>query len=160
MSRSEPELRFFTQLLPLFVTFFCFLLTLLGLKYQSSRATLFPEHGAIVLLIIIDVFTCTVALAVMTQSTSNTSYRMFFKSVRSISGDFAYDLLFLILFPPFGCGSSLLQVYLFLYVYFMPLTNKFSKCCQEILQSISHYTSNACHILCNWFKYNFPFQSI
>ena len=34
------------------------------------------------------------------------------------------------------------------------------KCCQEILQSISHYTSNACHILCNWFKNNFPFQSI
>ena len=80
-SRSEPELRFFTALLALFGFLFSFLLTLLGLKYQSSGAALFHEHGAIMLLLTIDVCTCTIALATAMLQTSNPRYLPFFKSV-------------------------------------------------------------------------------
>ena len=159
MSRSETELRFFTQLLPLFGTFFGFLLTLIGLKYQSSGATLFHEHGTILLLIIIDVFTCIVALAVTILSATNTSYHLFFKSVCLISGAFACDLLLLVLYPPFGWFIFTICVLVLIYLLHSSY-QQILKCCKEILQSISHYTFNAFHILCNWFKQNFPSQSI
>ncbi|KAM3685332.1 hypothetical protein ACJW31_11G109900 [Castanea mollissima] len=81
VSRSEPELRSFTALLALFGFLFTFLLALLGLKYQSSDVALFHEHGAIMLLLTIDVCTCTIALAAAMLRTSNPRYMPFFKSV-------------------------------------------------------------------------------
>lgn len=77
----EPELRSFTALLALFGFLFTFLLALLGLKYQSSDVALFHEHGAIMLLLTIDVCTCTIALAAAMLRTSNPRYMPFFKSV-------------------------------------------------------------------------------
>uniref|UniRef100_A0A2N9GJI9 Uncharacterized protein n=1 Tax=Fagus sylvatica TaxID=28930 RepID=A0A2N9GJI9_FAGSY len=72
------EVHLFTGLIALFGFFFGFLLTLIGLKYQSS------------------------ALAAVILTTFNPSYLPFLKSVSLISGAFACDCSYLIVVPPFG----------------------------------------------------------
>ena len=157
-SRSEPELRFFTALLALFGFLFSFLLTLLGLKYQSSGAALFHEHGAIMLLLTIDVCTCTIALATAMLQTSNPRYLPFFKSVCLISGAFASDLLLLILVPPYGWFVFVVCVFILIYLVYGSY-EQILNCSQEFLGSISNCTSHAIHILCNWFRENLQFQT-
>ena len=158
LSRSEPELRFFTALLALFGFLFSFLLTLLGLKHQSSGAALFHEHGTIMLLLTIDVCTCTIALAAAMLQTSNPRYIPFFKSVCLISGAFASDLLLLILFPPFGWFVFIIFVFILICLVYGSY-EQILNCSQEFLGSISSCTSHCIHILCNWFQENFQFQT-
>ena len=156
-SRSEPELRFFTALLALFGFLFSFLLALLGLKYQSSGAALFHEHGAIMLLLTTDVCTCTIALATAMLQTSNPRYLPFFKSVCLISGAFASDLLLLIL-PPYGWFVFIVCLFILIYLVYGSY-EQILNCSQEFLGSISNCTSHAIHILCNWFRENLQFQT-
>jgi hypothetical protein len=153
------EVRLFTGLIGLFGFFLGFLLTLVGLKYQSSAAALFHAHSAIMVLLIIDVCTCTIALAAVILTTFNTSYLPFLKSVSLISGAFACDLLILIIVPPFGWFIFTIWVFVLVCL----LYGKYQyilQCCQEILQSISHSTFDAFDVLCNWFQQNFLSQSI
>ena len=147
------------MLIALFGFFFGFLLTLVGLKYQGSCATLFHAHSAIMVLLIIDVCSCTIALAMVTLTTFNTSYLPFLKSVSLISGAFACDLLILIIVPPFGWFIFTIWVFILVCL----LYGKYQhilQCCQGILQSISHSTSDAFDVSCNWFQQNFLSQSI
>ena len=153
------EVRLFTGLIALFGFFFGFLLTLVGMKYQSSGATLFHAHSVIMVLLIIDVCTCTIALAAVILTTFNTSYLPFLKSVSLISGAFACDLLILIIVPPFGWFIFTIWVFILVCL----LYGKYQhilQCCQGILQSISHSTSDAFDVSCNWFQHNFLSQSI
>ena len=129
------------------------------MKYQGSGATLFHTHNVIIVLLVIDVCTCTIGLATVILTTFNTKYLYFLKSVSLISGAFACDLLLLILVPPFGwfiftiCVSILACL---LYGSYQEIL----KCCQEIQSSISHSTSQAFEVLCNRFQQNSLFQSI
>ena len=102
MSRSEQELRFFKQFLAVFGFSFSFLLALVGLKYQNSDGALFHEHSVIMVLLIIDVCTGTIALAMVTLPNSHNSSLLLVEFVCLICGAFACDLLILILVPPFG----------------------------------------------------------
>ena len=150
-SRSEPELRLFAALLALFGFLFSFLLALLRLKYQSSGSALFHEHGAIMLLLTIDICTCTIALAAVMLQTSNPRYIPFFKSVCLISGAFASDLLLLILVPSFGWFVFIVCVFILIYLVYGSY-EQILNCSQEFLGSISNCTSHAIHILCNCSK--------
>ncbi|XP_030962253.1 uncharacterized protein LOC115983660 [Quercus lobata] len=100
--RSEQELHFFKQFLVVFGFSFSFLLALVGLKYQNSDGALFHEHGVIMVLVIIDVCTGTIALAMVTLPNSHNSSLLLVEFVCLICGAFACDLLILILVPPFG----------------------------------------------------------
>ena len=102
MSRSEQELRFFKQFLAVFGFSFSFLLALVGLRYQNSDGALFHEHSVIMVLLIIDVCTGTIALAMVTLPNSHNSSLLLVEFVCLICGAFACDLLILILVPPFG----------------------------------------------------------
>jgi hypothetical protein len=153
------EVHLFTGLIALFGFFFGFLLTLVGLKYQSSGAALFHAHSAIMVLLIIDVCTCTIALAAVILTTFNPSYLPFLKSVSLISGAFACDLLILIIVPPFGWFIFTIWVFVLVSLLYGKYQHILQRC-QGILRSISHSTSNAFNILCNWFQPNFLSQSV
>ena len=153
------DVRLFTGLIALFGFFFGFLLTLVGMKYQSSGATLFHAHSVIMVLLIIDVCTCTIALAAVILTTFNTSYLPFLKIVSLISGAFACDLLILIIFPPFGWFIFTIWVFVLVSLLYGKY-QRILQCCQGIFRSISHSTSDAFDVLCNWFQPNFLSQSI
>ena len=72
-----------------------FLLTLIELKYQNSNDTLFHGYSPITI--------HSIELRLVTLPTSHNSSLFFFEVVSLISRPFAYDLLLLILIPPFGC---------------------------------------------------------
>ena len=135
MSRFEQELRFFEQFLVVFGFSFSFLLALIGLKYQNSNGALFHEHRVIMVLLIIDVCTGTIALAMVTLPTFRNSSLSLFEIVCLISEVFACDLLLLILVPPFGvfmfiiCAFGLVCI---LYGTYPKILNS----CQEILKSM------------------------
>ncbi|KAL4632459.1 hypothetical protein ACB092_04G052400 [Castanea dentata] len=102
MSRFEQGLSFFKQFLAVFGFSFSFLLALVGLKYQNSNGALFQEHGVIMVLLIIDVCTGAIALAMVTLPNSHNSSLLLVEFVCLICGAIACDLLILILVPPFG----------------------------------------------------------
>ncbi|KAL4607580.1 hypothetical protein ACB092_09G185600 [Castanea dentata] len=77
------------------------LLTLLQVKYQNSGNP-YQTHSATMLLFVLAVLVYTIALAGMSQLTSNTSYLPLLRCVCFIFGAFSCDLLLLILVPPFG----------------------------------------------------------
>jgi hypothetical protein len=153
------EVRLFTSLIALFGFFFGFLLTLVRFKYQSSGATLFHAHNAIMVLLIIDVCTCTIAFTAVMLTNFNVSYLPFLNSVSLISRAFANDLLILIIVPPFGWFIFTIWVFVLVCLLYGKYQHIF-QCCQEILRSISHSTFDAFDVLCNWFQQNFLSQSI
>ena len=135
MSRSEKELHFFKQFLVVFGFSFSFLLALVGLKYQNSDGALFHEHPVIMVLLIIDVCTGTIALAMVTLPTFYNSYVFLFEILCLISEAFACDLLLLILVPPFGMFMFIIFAFglvCILYGSYQRIINS----CQEILKSM------------------------
>ena len=90
-------------------------------------------------------------MAVTILPTFNRTHLPFFKGVFLISGVFAYDLILLMLVPPFGwfvftiCASVMA---LLLY----RSRRQILRCCQEIIESVWHSTSEAIHCLCDWFR--------
>lgn len=135
MSRLEQEDRLFMQLITLLGFFFSFLMTLLGINYQSSSVSLFHEHRAIMLLLIIVVFIGTTASAAVILPTSYTSYIPLFKFVCLISGAFSCDLLLLILVPAFGWFIFTICVFCLLCIFYV-LYPQLLNYCRAILQSI------------------------
>ena len=138
LSRIKQEIHSFTAWLALVGFSFSNLLILVGLMYQGSGATLFHEHNAIMLGLIIDVVTFTTALAAWVLATSNRNSPLFFKSVCLILGALACDLLLFILNPILGwviftLGASTL-VYL-LYCSYKQIFESY----QENFQSISNW---------------------
>ena len=133
------------------------LLTILGWKYQSPDVSLFDTHGALMLLLIIDVCIFTISMAVTILPTFNRTHLPFFKGVFLISGVFASDLILLMLVPPLGWFIGTICAFAILL-----LLNRSRKqileLCQEILESMWHSTSKALHRLCDWFRQSF--QSI
>ena len=106
------------------------------------------------LLLIIDVCILTISMAVTILPTFNRTHLPFFKGVFLISGVFAYDLILLMLVPPFGwfiftiCASVMA---LLLYRSRRQILGR----CQEILESVWHSISEAIHGLCDWFRQSF-----
>ena len=128
-----------------------FLLTLLGWKYQNSSVSLFHTHGAIMLLLIIDVCTFTIALAMTILPTANRTHLSLFKNVCLISGAFACNLLLLILVPLFGW--FIFTIFLFVLVWLLyGLYNQILQCCKKILEPMWHSISEAFHSLCDRFR--------
>nr|POE96736.1 hypothetical protein CFP56_43462 [Quercus suber] len=151
---NEQELHSYTKWLAVFGVLFGPLLTILGLKYQSPDVSLFDIHGALMLLLIIDVCIFTISMAVTILPTFNRTHLPFFKGVFLISGVFAYDLILLMLVPPFGwfiftiCASVMV---LLLYCSRKHILGR----CQEILEPMWHSTSEAFHSLYDWFRQSF-----
>ena len=135
MSRSEQELCFFKQLLAVFGFSFSFLLALVGLKYQNSDGALFHEHRVIMVLLILDVCTGTIALAMVTLPTFHNSSLFLFEIVCLISEVFACDLLLLILVPPFGVFMFIICAFGLVYILYGTYP-KILNSCQEILKSM------------------------
>ncbi|KAK4562284.1 hypothetical protein RGQ29_004953 [Quercus rubra] len=135
MSRFEQELRFFEQFLVVFGFSFSFLLALIGLKYQNSNGALFHEHRVIMVLLIIDVCTGTIALAMVTLPTFRNSSLFLFEIVCLISEVFACDLLLLILVPPFGVFMFIICAFGLVYILYGTYP-KILNSCQEILKSM------------------------
>ncbi|KAK4592973.1 hypothetical protein RGQ29_017207 [Quercus rubra] len=101
--KNEQEFRSYTAWLAAFAFLLGFLLTLLGLKYQNPGVSVFDTHRAIILLLILNVCTCTISLAmIIVLPTSNKTHLSFFKNVFLFSGVFACDLVLLVLIPPLG----------------------------------------------------------
>ncbi|KAK4601260.1 hypothetical protein RGQ29_010716 [Quercus rubra] len=121
------------------------LLTFLGWKFQSPDVSLFDIHGAIMLLLIIDVCIFTISMAVTILPSFNRIHLPFFKGVFLISGVVASDLILLMLAPPFGwfiftiCASVMI---LLLY----RSRREILQHCQEILKPMWHSTSEAFHV--------------
>ena len=135
MSRSEQGLRFFKQFLAVFGFSFSFLLALVGLKYRNSDGALFHEHHVIMVLLIIDVCTGTIALAMVTLPTFRNSSLFLFEIVCLISEVFACDLLLLILIPPFGVFMFIICAFGLVYILYGTYP-KILNSCQEILKSM------------------------
>ena len=152
--RNEQELHSYTKWLAVFGFMLGPLLTSLGWKYQSPDVSLFDIHGAIMLLLIIDVCIFTISMAVTILPSFNRIHLPFFKGVFLISGVLAYDLILLMLAPPFGwfiftiCASVMI---LLLY----RSRREILQHCQEILKPMWHSTFEAFHGLCDWFQQNF-----
>ena len=131
--RNEQELHSYTKWLVVFGFMLGSLLTFLGWKYQSPDVSLFDIHGAIMLLLIIDVCIFTISMAVTILLNFNRIHLPFFKGVFLISGVLAYDLILLRFAPPFGwfiftiCASVMV---LLLY----RSRREILQCCQEILE--------------------------
>ena len=100
--RNEQELCSYIKWLSIFGFVFGTLLTILKWKYQSPDISLFDIHGALMLLLIIDVCIFTISMAVTILPTFNRTHHPFFKGVFLISRIFACDLVFFMLVPPFG----------------------------------------------------------
>nr|POE81115.1 hypothetical protein CFP56_38036 [Quercus suber] len=146
-TRNEKEIRSITALLALFGFILGFLLTLVGLKYPSSGATLFHKHHAIMLGLMIDLVTFTTVLVAAMLPITNRNCFLFFQKACLFFGALACNLLIFILVTILGwvfftLGVSVL-VYLLYGSYRMIL--KFS---QENLKSIS-----------NWSRQKFQSQS-
>jgi hypothetical protein len=106
-------------------------------------------------LLVIDVCTCTTALATVILTTFNIKYLYFLKSVSLVFGAFACDLLLLILVPPFGWFIFIIWVFVLVCLLYGK-SQHILQCYQEILPSISHSTSHAFNVLCNWFQEILP----
>ena len=151
--RNEQELHSYTKWLVVFGFMLGSLLTFLGWKYQSPDVSLFDIHGAIMLLLIIDVCIFTISMAVTILPSFNRIHLPFFKGVFLISGVVASDLILLMLAPPFGwfiftiCASVMI---LLLY----RSRREILQHCQEILKPMWHSTFEAFHGLCDWFQQN------
>ena len=155
--RNEQEFHSYAKWLAVFGVLFGPLLTILGWKYQSPDVSLFDTHGALMLLLIIDVCIFTISMALTILPTFNRTHLPFFKGVFLISGVFACDLILLMLVPPFGwfiCTICASVMVLLLY----RSRRQILKLCQEIIESLWHSTSEALHGLCDWFQQSF--QSI
>ena len=152
--RNEQELHSFTKWLAVFGFMLGSLLTFLGWKYQSPNVSLFDIHGAIMLLLIIDVCIFTISMAVTILPNFNRFYLPLFKGVFLISGVLACDLILLMLAPPFGwfiftiCASVMV---LLLYQSRREILQR----CQAILEPMWDSTSKAFHGLCDCFQQNF-----
>ena len=136
-----------------------FLLTLLGWKYQSSSVSLFHTHSAIMLFLIIDVCTFTIALAMTILPTTNRTHLSLFKNVCLISEAFACNLLLFILVPLFGWFIFIIFLFVLVWLLYGSY-NQILQCCQEILEPMWHSTSTfeAFHSVCDRFQQFF--QSI
>ena len=152
--RNEQELHSYTKWLAVFGFMLGPLLTSLGWKYQSPDVSLFDIHGAIMLLLIVDVCIFTISMAMTIPPNFNRIHLPIFKGVFLIFGVFACYLILLMLAPPFGwfifttCASIMV---LLLYQSYREILLH----CQEILEPMWHSTSKAFHGLCDWFQQNF-----
>ncbi len=154
--RNDPEFHS-TTWLALFSFLIGFLLTLLGLKYQSSGVSLFHTHGAILLLLIIDVCIFTITMVMIMLASSNKSRLHLLKIVFFISGTFACNLLLLILVPLFGWFIFTIFVFVLVWLLYGSY-NKIPQYCQDIHEPIWHSTSKAFYNLSGKFRQSF--QSI
>ena len=146
-TRSEKEIRSITALLALFGFILGFLLTLVGLKYPSSGATLFHKHHAIMLGLMIDLVTFTTVLVAAMLPITNRNCFHFFQKVCLFFGALACNLLIFILVPILGWVFFTLGVSILVYLLYGSYRMIF-KFCQENLKSIS-----------NWFRQKFQYQS-
>ena len=76
----------YTKWLAVFGFVFGTLLTILKWKYQSPNISLFDIHGALMLILIIDVCIFTISMVVTILTTFNRIRHPFFKGVFLISG--------------------------------------------------------------------------
>ena len=130
------------------------LLTILGWKYQSPDVSLFDTHGALMLLLIIDVCIFTISMVATILPTFNRTHLPFFKGVFLISGVFACDLILLMLVPPFGwfiCTICASVMVLLLY----RSRKQILQLCQEILEPMWHSIFEAFYSSCDWFQQSF-----
>ncbi|KAK4580925.1 hypothetical protein RGQ29_024545 [Quercus rubra] len=123
------------------------LLSLLQVKYQNFGNP-YQTHGATMLLFILAVLVYTIALAGISQLTSNTSYLPLLRCVCFIFGAFACDLLLLILVPPFGWFILILCVCMSVRL-LCDSHRQILECFQQIYQLINQSTSKAFNILCS-----------
>ena len=103
------------------------------------------------LLFILAVLVYTIALAGISQLTSNTSYLPLLRCVCFIFGAFACDLLLLILVTPFGWFILILCVCMSVRL-LCDSHRQILECFQQIYQLINQSTSKAFNILCSWFQ--------
>ena len=147
---SQQELGSCTTIHIFFGFLITLLLTLLQVNYQKSGNP-FETHGAIMLLFIIVVFVYTLALAGISQPTSNKSYLPILRRVCFISGAFACDLLLMILVPPFGW--FILELCICMFVQLLFESRQLILCWfEQTFQSIKRFTSQAFNILGGWFQ--------
>ena len=152
--RNEQELCSYIKWLSIFGFVFGTLLTILKWKYQSPDISLFDIHGALMLLLIIDVCIFTISMAVTILPTFNRIHHPFFKGVFLISGIFACDLILLMLVPPFGWFIFTICAFVLVLLLYRS-HEQILQCCQETLEPMWHSTSEAFHSLCDWFRHSF-----
>ncbi|XP_030928553.1 uncharacterized protein LOC115954761 [Quercus lobata] len=152
---NEQEFRSYTAWLAALAFLLGFLLTLLGWKYQNPGVSVFDTHCAIILLLILNVCTCTISLAmIIVLPTSNKTHLSFFKNVFLFSGVFACDLVLLVLIPPLGWFIFSISVSVL--VWLLYASHKLIlRCCRQTLETMRHSTSKAFHSLCDWFPQSF-----
>ena len=152
--RNEQELCSYIKWLAVFDFVFGTLLTILKWKYQSPNISLFDIHGALMLILIIDVCIFTISMARTILPTFNRTCHPFFKGVFFISGVFACDLILLMLVPPFGW--FIFTICTFVLVLLLHRScEQILRHCQETLESMWHSTPESFHSLCDWFRHSF-----
>ena len=116
---------------------------------------MFDTHRAIILLVILNVCTCTISLAtIIVLPTSNKTHLSFFKNVFLFSGIFACDLVLLVLIPPLGWLIFIISTSVLVWLLYGS-HNQILQCCRQTLKTIWHSTSMAFHSLCEWFSQSF-----
>ena len=146
---SQQELGSCTTIHIFFGFLITLLLTLLQVNYQKSGNP-FETHGAIMLLFIIVVFVYTLALAGISQPTSNASY---LPILRRVFYFWSFCMWFVADDPCTPFGWFILELCICMFVQLLSESHQLILCWfEQTFQSIKRFTSQAFNILGGWFQ--------